>query len=160
MTQMALPPGLILRWAALSGRERQLIGLAAVVLAAAALILGVWQPLQTSRADDLARIARYDRMQLALSQLPDGAVPATDPRPIATILAQTAAAQGLEILRLDTPGPDTATVALQDVSFETLVLWIDGLGRDSGLTVATAAIRQTDTPGFVSAELSLQRALP
>lgn len=160
MTPPAVPLGLVLRWAALSLRERRLIGLAVVVLAGAALVLGVWQPLQSIRTEESARIARYDRMLLALSQLPDGAVPAADPRPIATIIAQTAAAQGLQILRLDTPGPDMATVSLQDVSFETLVLWMDGLGRDSGLTVSTASIRQTDAAGLVWAEMSLQRAMP
>ena len=83
-----------------------------------------------------------------------------DPRPIATILAQTAAAQGLSILRLDTPKAETATLTLQDAPFETLVLWIDGLNRDSGLAITSATIRRTEVPGTVSADLSLERAAP
>lgn len=165
MTYVTLPESLTLRWAALSPRERLLITVAAVVLVAMVLLVAVWQPLRTAQTDELDRIARYDRMLLALSQLPDGGAPVSDLRPIATIIAQTAEAQGLVIQRLDTPapdaaGPDIATVSLQDVSFETLVLWIDGLGRNSGLIVNSAMVRRTEVPGTVAAELSLQRATP
>lgn len=157
---MSVGASLSMRWAALSQRERVLLALGTVVLGMALLFLGVWKPLATLKADDLARIARTEKMLLAFSQMPDGAVPSGDARPIAAIIAQTAAAQGLTILRLETPRPDAATVSLQDVPFKTLILWIDGLGRDSGLTVASALIRQADNPGLVTADLSLQRGVP
>ena len=148
------------RLAALNPRERLLLGVGAAVIAGAVLILGIWQPLRARNAAELARIARYDRMLTTLAQLPDSAVPVSDPRPIATILAQAAAAQGLVILRLDTPKPETATLTLQDAPFETLVLWIDRLNRDSGLSVSSATIRRAETAGTVSADLSLERAAP
>lgn len=156
-----LLPLAVTAWlAARNPRERLVLGAGAVVLAVAVLILGVWQPLRASRDAELARIVRYDRLLAALSQLPATARPIVDPRPIATILAQTAAAQGLAILRLDTPKADTATLTLQDARFEVLVLWIDGLNRDSGLAITSATIRRTDVPGTVSADLALERAAP
>ena len=156
-----LLPLAVTAWlAARNPRERLVLGAGAVVLALAVLILGVWQPLRASRDAELARIARYDRLLAALSQLPATARPVVDPRPIATILAQTAAAQGLAILRLDTPKADTATLTLQDARFEVLVLWIDGLNRDSGLAITSATIRRTELSGTVSADLSLERAAP
>ena len=156
-----LLPLAVTAWlAARNPRERLVLGAGAVVLAVAVLILGVWQPLRASRDAELARIARFDRLLAALSQLPATARPIVDPRPIATILAQTAAAQGLAILRLDTPKAETATLTLQDARFEVLVLWIDGLNRDSGLAITSATIRRTELSGTVSADLSLERAAP
>ena len=156
-----LLPLAVTAWlAARNPRERLLLGAGAVVLALAVLVLGVWQPLRANRDAELARIARYDRTLAAVSQLPATARPVADPRPIATILAQTAAAQGLSILRLDTPKAETATLTLQDAPFETLVLWIDGLNRDSGLAITSATIRRTEVPGTVSADLSLERSVP
>lgn len=155
-----LPLAITSRLAALNPRERLLLVVAGGVIAAAVVILGIWQPLRDRHDAELARIARYDRMLTTLARLPDEAAPVTDPRPIATILAQTAAAQGLVILRLDTPKPETAALTLQDAPFETLVLWMDGLNRDSGLVVASATIRRAEVPGNVSADLSLERAAP
>ena len=155
-----VPAALTIWFSRLNPRERLLLGVGAAVIAAAALVLGVWQPLRVQKAAELARIVHYDRMLTTLEQLPGSAVPVSDPRPISTIVAQTAAAQGLVILRLDTPKPETATLTLQDAPFETLVLWIDGLNRASGLTVVTATIRRAQTAGSVSADLALERAAP
>ena len=157
---MRFQPQMTQWFAALNPRERLLLSLGAAVLAAAVLILGVWQPLRARSAAELARIQRYDRMLAGLAQLPASARPVSDARPIATILTQTAAAQGLAILRLDTPQPDHAALTLQDAPFETLVLWIDGLNRDGGLVVASATIRRGAAPGSVSADLTVERAAP
>ncbi|MEO6300015.1 MAG: type II secretion system protein GspM [Paracoccaceae bacterium] len=156
-----LIPQSLMSWlAARDSREQLLLRLGAVVLIAAVVFLGVWQPLLANREAQLARIARYDRLSAALSELPTTARTTPDARPIATILAQTAAAQGLAILRLDTPKAETATLTLQDAPFETLVLWIDGLNHDTGLAVTSATIRRTETAGTVSADLSLERVAP
>ena len=155
-----LPPALSSWLASLSPRERLLLVAGAIALVLAVVVLGIWQPLRADRAAELGRIARYDRMLAALSQLPAATHSTADPRPIATILAQTAAAQGLSILRLDTPRTGTATLTLKDAPFETLVLWIDGLNHDSGLAITSATIRRSETPGTVSADLSLERDTP
>ena len=86
--------------------------------------------------------------------------PVADPRPLANIVTESAALQGLIILRLDTPKPDMATVTLQDAPFETLLLWIDGLNRDGGVNVASATIRRADDQGGVSADLVLTKGVP
>ena len=159
MTQI-VPRAMSSWYAALSPRERLLVGVGGVLLLLAVLVFGAWQPLQARRSAELDRILRYDRMFVAVSQLPGTAQALADTRPIATILTQSTAAQGLAILRLDTPKPGTATVTLQDAAFDTLVLWIDGLDRDSDLAVTSAMIRRTEMPGIVSADLSLERAAP
>jgi general secretion pathway protein M len=152
--------GMTTRWAGLTDRERLLLSGAAICLLGAALFWGVWQPLSEGRAADLARAARYDRSLAALATMPASAVPVEDPRPLANIVTETAAAQGLTILRLDTPKPELATVTLQDAPFETLLLWIDGLNRDSGVTIASATLRASDGVGSVSADLVLTKGAP
>ncbi len=146
--------------AGLTGRERLLLAAGATTVLATILVLGIWQPLLARHAAEASRFQRNDRTLAGLAQMPKAAVVQADPRPVASILTQTAAAQNLTILRLDTPKEGAATLTLQDAPFETLILWIDGLDRDTGLTVTSATIRRTDAPGIVSADLSLQRASP
>jgi general secretion pathway protein M len=146
--------------ARLTGRERLLLGLGAVTLAGALVVLGVWQPLLAKRSAETARLLRYERTLAALERMPHAVAAKVDPRPVASVLTQTAAAQNLTILRLDTPKEGAASLTLQDAPFETLILWIDGLDRDNGLVITSATIRRSDRPGIVSADLSLQRATP
>lgn len=153
-------PQITEKLASLTGRERLLLAAGGIALAGAVLVLGIWQPLLKQRAAETARFLRHERAIAALAQMPLAVAVKADPRPVAGILTQTAAAQNLTILRLDTPKDGAATLTLQDASFETLMLWIDGLDRDNGLVVTSAAIRRSDAPGVVSADLSLQRATP
>lgn len=140
-----------------SARERALLACGAAALILAVLILGLWQPLRASRAADLARSARYDQLTRALAELPattTTARPPPDPRPIAAVLTQTAAAQGLAILRLDTPLPDSASLTLQDAPFDTLILWIDGLTRDAGLAVTSITLRRSEATGLAASGIA------
>lgn len=148
------------RLASLTARERLLLGAAAVALGAVLVALGIWQPLLARRFAETARLQRYERTLAALAQLPLAGTAKADPRPVASILTQTAAPQNLTILRLDTPRDGAVSVTLQGVPFESLILWIDGLNRDNGLDVTSATIRRSDSPGIVSADLSLQKATP
>jgi general secretion pathway protein M len=157
---MAALRNLAAGWAGLTDRERLLLVLATVALLAAGLYWGVYQPLSDSRTANIARTLRYERTTAALATMPISAQAVADPRPIATIVTESAATQGLTILRLDTPKPDMATVTLQDAPFETLLLWIDGLNRDGGVNVAAATIRRADDLGSVSADLVLSKVLP
>ncbi|MEO8241422.1 MAG: type II secretion system protein GspM [bacterium] len=153
-------PTVSIWWTGLSGRERLLLSVGFVVALAAAVIVGVWQPLRDNKVTDEARLLRYERTLTALAMMPMTAKPLVDIRPIATIVTESAATQGLSILRLDTPKPDTATVTLQDAPFETLLLWIDGLNRDGGVNVASATIRRAGEIGSVSADLVLVKVAP
>lgn len=148
------------RWAGFSERERLLLSVGSVVLLAAALYFGLYQPLQDSRAANTARLLRYERTLSALATMPMTAQVVADPRPIANIVTESAATQGLTILRLDTPKPQLATVTLQDTPFETLLLWIDALNRDGGVNVASATIRRVDDAGTVSADMVLTKGTP
>lgn len=148
------------RWAGFTNRERLLLSVATVVLLGAGLFWGVYQPLQDSRAANVARQARYERTLAALATMPVTGQPVTETRPIANIVTESAAGQGLTIQRLDTPKPDMATVTLQDAPFETLLLWIDGLNRDGGVNVSSATIRRADDLGGVSADIVLTRVSP
>jgi type II secretory pathway component PulM len=148
------------RLAALTARERRLLAVGALVLAGSLVAFGIWQPLLAHRLAETARLHRNERNLAALTQMPVAAKVKSDPRPVASILTQTAAAQNLTILRLDTPKEGATTVTLQGAVFDTLILWIDGLDRDNGLVVTSATIRRSDAPGIVSADLSLQKAVP
>lgn len=144
----------------LTGRERLLLAAGAMAVGGAVLVFGIWQPLLAQQKAQMTRLQRYERTLAALAQMPRSVATKADPRPMAAILTQTTAAQNLTILRLDTPKDGAATLTLQDASFETLILWIDGLDRDNGLIFTSATIRRTDAPGIVSADLSVQRATP
>ena len=155
-----MPSSLARRWTALTPRERVLLIVASVTALAGLLVIAVWQPMRASLAEDALRQARDQHLLAALAALPTTTHVAVDSRSVATVVTETAVSQGLSILRLDTPKPDTATLTLQDAPLETLVLWIDGLNRTNGLGVLSATVRRTATPGVVSADLTLTRAAP
>lgn len=145
------------RWIRLSGRERVLIGLAALVLAAYGLSLAA-RPLLDARAEARSRIATYERMQARLVTLGDNApvaVASSPDEPVAAIVTDTVTGYGLVIRRIETD--QTATrVELEDAGFAEIVLWIEELERQHGLRVVGVEMERRSA-GTVGARLAVQR---
>ena len=139
-----------------SRREQRLLGMCLVLVAGFALVQWGWRPLAAARADLLAAIARHEQALTVLAGLPDPqtSAPVADPRPLSEILTESAADYGLTIHRLETQG-DGAEVVLEDVAYDALILWLDGL--ETGYRVRLLAIDLARRPvaGAVTARLTL-----
>lgn len=140
-------------------RERLLLGTLAVLGVAALIYLAIWQPLDRTRSSLAAAIARHDGLSdriSALGMAEDPVQVASDPRPPAVIVSDTAATAALSIRRLE-PVEDGVRVVLEDADFGAVLIWLDTLDRDAGLRVAEIDISRRPEPGLVSTTLTLRR---
>lgn len=140
-------------------RERLMLGTMAAVAVLALVYLLIWQPLQQARSGYEAAIARQDALTARLATLGSTSAPApvaSDPRPPAVIVSDSAAAASLAIRRLE-PADDRVRVALEDADFGTVIAWLDALDRDTGLKVAEIDITRRPEPGVVSTTVMLRR---
>jgi general secretion pathway protein M len=145
-------------WDARAERERILltvaIGLAVLWLA----VVAVWQPLQAARARLGDQVLRHERALSVLQSQPALAAPlrAPDDRPLNIVITETAAAFRLTIRRLEPEGP-RIRVVLDEVPFDAVILWLEAVQRDQGLTVTEMDMTRRPAPGVVNATLALER---
>jgi general secretion pathway protein M len=147
-------------FAALPGRERRLV-LAGLALAAAILIFAVLIPLDRSVAHAHDRLARK-RADLTWMQGVAPELAASAPLPAATgesllvIIDRSARESGLAGgLGSEPAGPGSLSVRLEKAPFDALIGWLGRLGQQNGVSVESATIEKTDTPGLVNAAIVL-----
>jgi len=155
-----------------SARERRLIGIAAVLLAAVGLVQFVYLPLADYRererrawdsaAERLARVETQAAEIVALRGLERAkpeAVAEAD-RSIRSIVGRSAKAAGLALSRL-APEPDGRLgVWFDAAAAPALFRWIEALETRHGITVAKATISADSDGSAVRAQLTLARAEP
>jgi len=148
-------------FAALPERERRLV-LGGLALAAAILIFGVLVPLDRSVAHAHDRLARK-RADLIWMQGVAPELAASAPAPAATgesllvIIDRSARESGLggALAGSEPGGPGSLSVRLAKAPFDTVVGWLGRLAQQNGLSVESATIEKTDTPGLVNAAIVL-----
>ena len=147
--------------AALPERERRLL-VGGLALAAAILVFGVLIPLDRSVAHAHERLA-HKRADLTWMQAVALELAASAPPPAATgesllvIIDRSAREAGLAgALEGSEPGgPGSLSVRLAKAPFDALVGWLARLAQQNGISVESATIEKTDTPGLVNAAIVL-----
>lgn len=144
------------QWRGRSGRERGLIVLMALCLAAAALHLLVLAPTLQARAGLHADIGRLDAaLAVARSAAPVEARAQPDRRPAAVRLNLLAAEHGLAIARLEDDGA-SQTLVLEDAPFEAVARWIAAVERTPDLSATQLSLERRPTPGLVSTRAEIE----
>jgi general secretion pathway protein M len=157
------------RWHLLQPRERVILAGGAVV---ALFLLGyalIWAPLQR----DLTRLRAsvpQARLQLKsmqaqaqqIARLRNSKRVRTDSASLLTQLDRSAQQRGLRqyITRMEPEGQDAVRVALDRVSFNTLIAWLADVQQQSGVRLDTATITAHTDAGIVSARLLLRATSP
>ena len=147
--------------AALPERDQRLLA-GGLALAAAILIFGVLIPLDRSVAHAHERLARK-RADLTWMQGVAPELAASAPAPAATgesllvIIDRSARESGLggALAGSEPGGPGSLSVRLAKAPFDTVVGWLGRLAQQNGLSVESATIEKTDTPGLVNAAIVL-----
>lgn len=139
-------------------RERWLlmVGSAAVLIWVVAAF--VWQPIQARREAASRQIALYERAIAALQAAPAPAVaaPPADPRTLNAIVTDAAGGFDLSIRRLEPEG-NRIRVTVDEAAFQTVILWLEAMQRDSGLRASELDMTRRPDPGVVDATLVLER---
>ncbi|QDA36476.1 type II secretion system protein M [Paracoccus liaowanqingii] len=139
-------------------RERWLLGIGAAVLLVWVAVTLIWQPVQSRRHAASQQIALYDRALVALQM---GSVPAApagpvDARALNAIVTEAASGFDLTIRRLEPEG-ERIRVTVDDAAFQTLVLWLEAMARDSALRATELDLSRRPAPGVVNATMVLER---
>ncbi|HWX68718.1 MAG TPA: type II secretion system protein M [Steroidobacteraceae bacterium] len=147
--------------AALSPRERRLL-LAGAIAAAAILIFGMLIPLDRSVSHAQERLAKK-RTDLSWMQTVAPQIAVLPPTSVANgesllvIVDRSARESGLaSALSGSEPGSaGNLSVRLEKAPFDALVGWLARLGQQNGVTVDSAIIEKSGTPGLVNANIVL-----
>ena len=147
--------------AALSPRERRMLLIGAVALVAI-LIFGMLIPLDRSVAHTQQRLAKT-RADLSwmqsvapqIAMLPPAA--AANGESLLVIVDRSAREAGLAsaLSGSEPGGPGNLSVRLEKAPFDTLVAWLARLAQQNGVTVDSAVIEKTGSPGLVNANIVL-----
>ena len=144
----------------LSGRERGLLGIGGITVAAALGWTLLWQPLSRERGALSDRIAAARTVLVALDTYPEGTAAAPAPvqeAPIATRVTRSAEAAGVALTRIE-PAGDGLAALVDEASFDAVIGWIADMEATGGLRLRAIEIGRRPVPGVVSARLDLETA--
>lgn len=163
--QVRLPLDRASSWfGALAPRERVLVAACVIVVVAAVLFLGVWEPINVARRDHQAALEQAQALSLRIDEAARlaqdrtrGTAPASG---VSLISAVDQAAQSGELgkpTRLQPQGDAEVRVWFDDVSFDASLLWIATLQSRYGIEVQSLDVEPRDAPGRVNLRASLVR---
>ena len=148
----------------LQPRERVLVSVGSVVVLATILYVAIWEPIQTGyalAADDVAR--KTELVSRARATAPTSAANAAPTRSnggsLVVTVSNSAYANGLsKAYRNSSPiGNNSLRVALENASFDALVVWLAALEREHGITIESSSVTRKRDVGRVDASIVLTR---
>lgn len=152
------------RYAALQPREQQILLVGAIVVALALAYLAIWEPAATARQQTVQALAdardtavRIERLQ-AISGSPahKTSLAGANQSLLATVdQASKASRIGTPPSRLQPDGDTRVRVWFENVSFDSVVGWLNTLQTAYGIRVENAEFTHKDKPGLVDVRLSL-----
>jgi general secretion pathway protein M len=153
---------------ALPMRDRNLLIAALALVFITLFYLLVWEPVHQARDQQQQQLKAqrdiYAWMQSAAGEAgalkASGSRKATSNQPIALILESSAAISGLkqQISKIESSGKTGAQVKIDSASFDQLLVWLNTLEQQHGVSISSASIERNDLPGTISARLSFEKA--
>ena len=159
------------RWDAMAPRERVMVALAGIVVAATLLYVGAWEPLAQSR-DALRLQVQAGETDLAWMRAAAPIVrerAATAPVAVAqtgqSLLARADASArdaglGNALLRVEPVSARQVRVYFQGVGFDPLMRWIEALSAQGALRITEFSAQRAEGVGLVDARLNLEESNP
>lgn len=148
-------------WSERSLRERRMLIVLGVLLAATILWLGLVRPLDKALAD--AR-ARYDRAVLALADAKTKAVairglervrPPALPAPLPVLVGALAGEAGFTLAKVEPESGDQVHVTIDAARVPALLVWVSDLERRRGLVIERFSAR-ANSDATVAADFSVR----
>lgn len=154
-------------WRGLAPRDRRMLGGGALVLAAILAYVGAWEPLVAARNDWRLRVATAQAdlawMRAVAPQVRaqgEAQPAAVDNRSLLARADATAREAGLggALLRVEPVAEGQVRVIFEDVAFDDLMRWVEGLAATHGTRVGELSAQRAAGVGRVDARLSLEDA--
>lgn len=151
------------RWfATLEPNERTMVTVLAGFLVVVLLYLAIWRPLSewSNHADALyqRQIAVLDWMRLHESEARAAGQRSDSTREsgsLLTVVANSAAHAGVQLLRYQPEGSGGVSVVLQNQSFNAVIAWVAELEQEDHVTVKQISIDAQTEPGLINARIIL-----
>ncbi len=156
-------------YSSLPTRDRNLLIIISTLLFITLFYLIVWEPIHQghdqqqqklkSQQDIYAWMQSASNEVISLKGAGAGARKAASNKPIALILENSAKISGLKqhINKIESSGKSGARVKIDSASFDQLLVWLNTLEQQHGVTITTASIERNDEAGTVSARLSFEK---
>jgi len=150
-------------------RERRLIVIAAALLALMLFYVAAWKPvageyhrLDSSIKEKEKTLAEMETLAVLAKQLQRSQVKTTVQSHgslLATVDRTAKANQlGNAVKRVRPDGDNKASVSLEGAEFDRVVMWLENLQRQNGISVISSTIEKQKEPGLVSMRIELQEA--
>ncbi|MBS1196328.1 MAG: type secretion system protein [Proteobacteria bacterium] len=155
------------RWAELQNREQKMIlagALALGVILLGLFVIAPWLSMQRQLDRDLPRLrANLAQMQVLANtarQAVSKTLPAADPAVVASEIRNSLAQSGLapDDQKIQADAQGRLHLTLDNADFDTFLLWLDKAQKQHHLSVVSAKVNRTGSPGMAVIDLTL--ALP
>jgi len=153
----------------LQQRERQLVLAASTVIIITLLYLIIWEPIHKGIEDQTQKyqtqVDIIDWMQTAAIEVrtlkASGASKrrTNNSQPVTLLVETSAATAGLKpyLTKLESTSDKGARVTIDAASFDQVLLWLNTLQTQYGISVSSASLERDDKAGAVNARMTLDR---
>lgn len=153
----------------LQQRERQLVLAASTVIIITLLYLIIWEPIHKGIEDQtqkyLTQADIIDWMQTAAAEVRTLKASGASKRrtnssqPVTLLVENSAATAGIKpyLTKLESTSDKGARVTIDAASFDQVLLWLNTLQTQYGISVSSANLERDDKAGAVNARMTLDR---
>ena len=153
----------------LQQRERQLVLAASAVIVITLLYLTIWEPIHKGMENQTQKyqtqVDILDWMQAAAVEVRALQASGTAKRrtnssqPVSLLVEKSAATAGLKpyLRKLESTQDKGARVTFDDASFDQVLLWLNTLQTQYGISVSSANLDRADKTGTINARMTLNR---
>lgn len=152
------------RYERLSDREQMLTICTGLVFLVVFFVFFVWDPIHDARDEAQQRYKQELELQAQISafkqagpQTGSTTVTSQD-QSLLAIVNKTTADQRISLKRVEPKNDQSLRVWVDNVQFNRLIVWLELLQINHGVSVDTLSMDQTQTPGSVNTALVLERS--
>ncbi len=153
----------------LQQRERQLVLAASIIVTVTLLYLVIWEPMHNGLEEQEQKYhtqleilewmqkASIEARTLRASGVSNRTVNST--QPVTLLVENSTTTAGLKpfMSKLESTSDKGARITLDAVSFDQMLLWLNTLQTQYGITVSSANLDRDDKPGAVNVRMTLNR---
>ncbi len=150
-------------------RDRLLVNTMSAFIAITLFYLIVWEPVHQGLEQQQQQ---YKSQQSIVSWMREAAAEvktlkrsgaktvSSSNQPVSLLIEQSAKISGLKnnLGKLESSGKEGARVKLDTASFNQMLIWLNTLEKQHGISITSANIERADKPGTVNARLSFSRS--